>query len=144
MGNDTSLTEALPHLPSISRQYKANKNSAKDHSQNSHTKQDINKTTYDDEGKKYDAHAATDVDADATPNESSSSNELIDGCVTLMGFETANERDHDVVDEHKDSDVPRWYDYGWWSYTFNAKNKYIIHIQFEMKSMSWNTNTIKS
>ena len=30
-------------------------------------------------------------------------------------------------------------DYSWWSYTFNAKSKYIIHIQFKIKVTSLNT-----
>eukprot|EP01083_Nonionella_stella_P077362 211204_1 len=139
MGNETSLTHAISHLPSGN--YRVTSKNAKGESHNS-TKHD--EISYDDEGKKHAHDADTDVDADATQNESSSSNEIIDGCVTLMGFETANERDHDIVDEHKDTDPPRWHDYGWWSYTFNAKNKYIIHVQFEMKSMSWNSNAIKS
>lgn len=83
----------------------------------------------------------------------------VQGAQTLMGFETPTYDDNNEDDESIDSvshsaylpalihkyggSMDEWEEkdgeYSWWSYTFRAKNKYMIHIHFKIKGTSYSS-----
>eukprot|EP00483_Globobulimina_turgida_P013140 UN13164 len=151
MGNQTTVSRTIPAISNRSSYGNESNDTIEDKiDQHPDELKNVNeyKYKYEDEGAMPEHNCNSNNSANSD-NDSNHEDDQIIHSVTLMGYHQNEElhiqnlnknnniaTDNEMIeneDINNNANEVNAQEYGWWSYTFNAKNKYIIHIQFKMK-----------